>query len=544
MEILKKRYPDIQFLLSFFPYEQVDLSQDPSSLEQWLDRNPLEEVEVLYLIGLVGFALPHRISDWLAERKERVLVFIEEDLGAFASFSHDELLENSQIHLHYAQNDPIDELAQTFPTDRLAIYEGKSFDGQRLQRVSATLSAMYSDILYSHKIAENVIANFSRLSHCFDARGSFAGVPAIICGAGPSLEKSFGTLQTLTDHALIFAGGSAITVLTQNQIQPHFGIALDPNEEEFDRLRQSAYFEGPFLFAPRLHRDVFSTANGPFGYMKTDTGGLVENWLETKLGFDWSPVGPDLGEEAFSVTTLAISYAVALGCNPIILAGVDLSYQQGKRYAGGIEAQANCINDPRALEKPLKRKDIYGNEVETLLKWVMEADCISSFAKKHSNTLFLNATEGGLGFQGMKDCPLEKALKRKNPRDYRAAIHQWIQTKCLPFDQDKFIELIGELEASLQRCATLCVEIILEVERRKESGKFVLFESDLREEIAYECFLEGIDMALNHVLIRYYPHLDPEEGKWQRLFAKYRELKLQIEKFRNILQNTSPAFNL
>ncbi len=534
LEILKKRYPDIGFFLSFFPYEPIELPEDSTSLEAWLEKQDLREIDILYIVGLIGYSLPKSISDWLEEKKERALIFIEEELGAFASFKNTNLLDNPQIHLYYAQEDPIEVLAQMFPCDHLAIFEGKPFDVLTLQRRSAALSALYSDVLYSHKIVENVFKNFSYLASSFDTKGDCKNIPAIICGAGPSLEKSLPELREMKDKALIFAGGSAITALTQNQVAPHFAMALDPNREEFERLKQSTFFEGPFLFAPRLNRQVFSTVNGPFGYMKTDTGGLAESWLEEKLGIEGEPVGAELGSEAFSVTTMAISYAQVLGCNPIILVGVDLSYKEGKRYPDGIEAEEAILNDPRALEKPLVRKGIHGEEVETLLKWVMEADCISAFAENHPDTQILNATEGGLGFEGIPNTSLSQALKGAQTQDLSGAIHQWVVTTPFSFDDEKFTSLMDQLCASLDRCEHLCRQILKELEKGPEGGRLVLYKSDLSEEDAFHCLLEGIDMALERVLTRYHPHIDHAQGKWEREKAKYKELDLQIEKFAKI----------
>lgn len=525
MEILKQRYPDLGFLISFFPHNKVVLPKDDQPLVDWVAQENLNELEVIYLVGLIGYKLPQVLIDWLVEKKERVLIFIEDELGAFVSFTQEEYFLNSQIHFHYAQEDPIEYLAKEFPTVKLAIFEGKPFDAEKLRRRSHTYSALYSDVLYSHKIVENVFANMSRLKGTFDARGTFKQVPAIICGAGPSLEKTLPILEQMKNQALIFAGGSAITAMTKKGVQPHFAMALDPNDDEFERLKQAHYFEGPFLFAPRLHRDVFSTANGPFGYMKTDTGGLIENWLEDELKLQGDPVGPDLGDEAFSVTTLAISYAYALGCNPIILVGVDLAYTDGKRYPEGIEAK-------KEKEKRIKRQDIHGNPIETQLAWVMESDCIAKFAKTHPEITFLNATEGGIGFEGIENTKLAKALEDAPVRDLQGEIHQWIQFHPLLAKTELLPKLLTQLETSLGQCEELVAAISIELEKKVETGKLILMESDLREELAYKCLLEGIDLALNHLLVRYYPNLNTEEGKWERAVAKYLELGEQIRRFR------------
>ena len=540
VEKWQQRYPEIGFSLSFFPFEKVELPGDPHPFLDWVQRQNLSEIEVLYIVGLVGFSLPKQLGDWLAERKERALVFIEEKLGAFAVFNREELLQNPQIHFYYAQEKPLAELAELFPTDRLAVYSQGSFDAAGLIRSSAALSALYSDVLYSHKIVENVLANFRHLHGCFDPRGSFKGMPAVICGAGPSLTRAIPTLKEVKEKAFIFAGGSAITALTVQGVQPHFAMALDPNDEEFERLKQAHYFEGPFLFAPRLHKGVFCTANGPFGYLKSDTGGLIENTLEEEWGIQGDPIGPDLGPEAFSVTTLAVAYAYALGCYPIIFAGVDLAYTEGKRYTHGVEAE-EIGSDPRALEKRSLRQDIYGEEVETLLKWEMESECIANFVKAHPEIEFLNATEGGLGFKGVKNISLKEALSKAPLRDLQGEIHQWIQFSPLQYKEKSLPSFLETLESSLKRCDELCVGMYQALEEKRGEGSLALYQSDFTEELAYPALLQGIDVALTHILFRYYPHLDPEEGKRERDIAKYRELKRQISKFRAILhQQISP----
>lgn len=540
----QSRYPDIHFFLSFFPFEQRELSQDPEPLLQWIKTQKLDEIEVIYIAGLIGFPLPDPLQDWLAQKKERALVFIEEDLGAFAAFEEENLLDNPQVHFHYQNEPSIRSLAEIFPTDRLAIFEGKSFDSDALIQASACLSALYSDVLYSHKIVDNVCTNFRRLKGCFDARGRFEKIPALICGAGPSLQKAIPILKNCEEKALIFAGGSAITALTLQGVQPHFAMALDPNDEEYDRLKQAHFFEGPFLFAPRLHKDVFLTCNGPFGYLKSDTGGLIENILEETVGITGEAIGPDLGEQAFSVTTLATSYAFALGCDPIIFAGVDLAYTGGSRYMEGFTSEQQEEEDPRALEKRKMRKDIFGSSVETLLKWEMESACISAFAKSHPEVTFINASEGGIGFDGIPNISLTKILSDFPQHDLHSKVHEWIQASQLHCCLEKVYPFLIELTSSLEKCEKLCIEIILILEKQKGEGILALHQSDLAEEMAYKALLEGIDAALSRILFRYYPHLDPEQGKRQCELAKYQELKRQIHKFKEILHkvlNKVPA---
>lgn len=150
----------------------------------------------------------------------------------------------------------------------------------------------------------------------------------------------------------------------------------------------------------------------------------------------------------------------------------------------------------------------------------MEADCISAFAANHPETQFLNASEGGLGFEGIENVTLAETLKELKKANTE------FQPEPIPLDTDKLTSLIAGLEKSLDRCAILC-DLIL-----KNDPRSLLHEMDLAEEEAYIALLQGIGAALDRLLIRYYP--DSEE---ERKIAKYRELQLQIEKFKRIINH-------
>ncbi len=302
-------------------------------------------------------------------------------------------------------------------------------------------------------------------------------------------------------------------------ITPHFGMALDPNPEEYERLLPAKPLEMPFLYTNRLLPSVFSLCKGPVGYMKSDTGGIFESWMEEKLDIAGTAIGPDLGREALSVTTLAIAYAYALGCDPIILAGVDLAYTGMKRYADGVVEDPKISiealqKDKRATEQILLEKGRDGKPIYTLVKWVMERDCIEEFAKSHPERRFINATEGGLGFSEIPYAPLG-SIDLSTSFDLRGKIDTEIQQAKLPhITKGKILQLYREVEESLQRCRVIAREMLT----KPVFGKKTLLESDWQEEIAYTALLQLVDPALDRILFRYYQ--DPEkrdERKWQEL---------------------------
>ena len=408
-----ERYPEIFFLLtytSFQPYqlevsdhqlnatrEGERLHSDPidQEMSRWLDLQSLTDVDVLFVYG-VGLGYSYRAAkSWLHEKKERMLIYLEDDLGPLDALLQTEIASqlflDPQVHLHFIKTSQewdvsLKALLETYPSHRIEVAFLESYQKKsprlckhirlKLMRQCAVVNALMTEALYSHRLVENVLANIKRWPHSFFAnrlKNKFKGIPAVICGAGPSLGPAIPLLQQLEDRALIIAGGSTITALSNQGIIPHLGLALDPNPDEYSRLRVTSAFEMPLLYGTRLQPDVFNTSNGPWGYLHSYTGGPCEAYFERELGIQGEPVGPDLGPEAFSVTTLAIALAVEMGCSPILLNGIDLAYTGMQRYAAGVMPSSQVFlqelqQETRASERILKRKGIHGTMVYTLVK--------------------------------------------------------------------------------------------------------------------------------------------------------------------------------
>jgi hypothetical protein len=560
-----ERYPEIGFLLSYTAYEPFEGEET----HVWSSSIPWDDIEVLYVCGLRPGPDYGPILQWIRGGRTRSLVFIEEHLGAIDAFlkqdGAEEMLLHPQVHLRFLADpkkwkDLLEELAQKFPSDRIFCTALSSYPKARLRKLrlqlmrnSASIHALFSDVLHGHKIFANLLPNFKRLPESFYVnkwKGSFAGVPAIICGAGPSLGACVDTLKTLENKALIIAGGSTLAALSRYDISPHLGMAIDPNPDEYLRLKPSQTFETPLLYGGRLLPSVFMTCNGPSGYMRSDTGGACETYFEEQLGITGEAIGPDLGREAFSVTTLGIALAYELGCNPIILVGVDLAYTGMQRYAQGV-VEANQVTlaqmkqETKVTEKQLLRKDRHGKSVHTLVKWVMEAASIGAYAKKHPDTLFLNATDGGIGFPGIEYCPLETAIERHclKQRDLRGLIHSLIQQEHLSdITSDRIEELTGALKASLERSFKISEEMLLEISRVEkdpelplQTGRMVILELDLEEEMAFECLLQMQGPVLDVVMNRYYHFSEERRTLIDKQKSKWEHFKTVIQSAQSIL---------
>jgi hypothetical protein len=438
------------------------------------------DVDILYFYGLAHIDC----KEWLEENPDRQVVFLEDRLERFKSLI---FTDHPRVHFKWISSSwdrLLEECARSFPREKIEVIPVKKsphFRKIRLQlmRKSILWHSVVSETISSHLLYKNIIPNLLRIpntSYVNAWEQQYKNCPIIICGAGPSLKKSAPALKRLQDQAIVIGCGSALSALSHLGIRPHLGIAIDPNAREYDCLSGCTYRDLPLLFGARLYPKVFELFDGPFGYIRSGSGSALESYVEEECGLKQPPLGCDLGREALSVTTLAISLAHFWGCNPIILAGVDLAYDQGIHYVEGVPVSVN-----EAQEKLLRRKNKQGKWVATLTKWVMEQHTIDQFAKKHPQKTFINAS-GGLGFKSIRDQPLESIqLPSVNISMDRVFAESKMEVS---FDQIDVI--FQKLIQSLNRC-----QLLIELLEREKGGKAVLYEYELEEELAYKLLLRA-----------------------------------------------------
>lgn len=507
---------------------------NPSQKEQ-IPPLALDRMDLLYFYG-IGQGEPYFfLREWLRGAKGRRLIFLEDDLSRVASLLHNkkcaQILKDDQVFI--SQPRDVDALAEQFPLAHIEAYclpsrRGRRFQALRLQllRKTALAHALHLDRLHGNQPFENFVRNLRHLPRSFYAnrlQGRFQGVPAIVCGAGPSLDHAIPFLKTVEKKALVIAGGSTLAALSSQGISPHFGMAVDPNLEEYRRLRNSFAFEIPLLYSTRVFPTIFQTCNGPFGYMRSGIGGVPELWIEEELGLLDPLLGQHLNAETISVTAICLAWAQFIGCNPILLSGVDLAYTGGLRYAPGVdvEEKPDLEETKRAADRIVKRKDRKGRPVYTAVRWLMESASFSHFAKMHPETTFLNTTEGGIGFRKIPYCPLEEAGKRffNQEFDLRAKIQQEIGAAPMPAATGEIIaSKMHELKASLTRIIDW-----LEILAGEKQGSSPLAEVELLEEMAYPYLFYDAHLVLDREL-----SLDKKGDKWKHFLNLARKYQLVL----------------
>jgi hypothetical protein len=188
--------------------------------------------------------------------------------------------------------------------------------------------------------------------------GALRGLPAFVCGAGPSLDVSILPLAGAANRAVIFAADSALRALARHGVQADFAVSIDAAKVP-DKCLPPDCPPARVVLAS-VSPPAWQTALPPDRQFFISGAQLTDDWLATQ-GAPRTTLAV-----AESCGSTALELARHLGCDPIYLFGLDLAVNpanQARRHQQdadpGLYTQSNY--DPTAA---LPR--VPGNYVETV----------------------------------------------------------------------------------------------------------------------------------------------------------------------------------
>lgn len=158
----------------------------------------------------------------------------------------------------------------------------------------------------------------------------FKSVPAVVVGAGPSLDRNLRYLARAKGKSLIVACDTALPILSRNGILPDIVMNLDPQSNVMN------FFDGidsrnMTLVAPTIAWPPLKEAwKGDFFFFN-------KNAPDIKMLAEISSKHRELGmlTPGGSVLSVAFDLAFKSGASPIAFIGQDLSYSEDNAYASG-----------------------------------------------------------------------------------------------------------------------------------------------------------------------------------------------------------------
>jgi hypothetical protein len=228
------------------------------------------------------------------------------------------------------------------------------------------------------------------------------GKPAIVVGAGPSLDDNLEQLRANAGRALIVAVDTALRPLLAAGITPNLVVALDPSELNATHLLDADAAGHSWLVSegsldPRV---LPQFAGRAFIFKISDHHPWP--WLRAH--------GCDRGTlRAWgSVLTTAFDLACHAGCNPIMFAGADLAYTnellycrntifEGERsHLTGVAERAAAFRDGLRQRETCAASDIHGRPVLTTPLLVQFRDWLVSRSAEVGDRRIVNATGAGI----------------------------------------------------------------------------------------------------------------------------------------------------
>lgn len=236
----------------------------------------------------------------------------------------------------------------------------------------------------------NTLRNAATISSESDVSrldGLFAGRPAVVISAGPSLDRSLDDLRRLQDQALLIAVDTALRPLLASGVVPHLVVALDPTRGNAEHMLDLPDPSGVYLIAEgSVNQEAFAPFRGrTFVFRVADHHPWP--WLAS--------LGCDRGRLQVwgSVATAAFDVARRVGANPIIFCGQDLAYTNGRSYCRGTTWERTAT--PAGKRAEIADVDIRGDKTTTASHLVSFRDWLVEQSRDESRR-YVNASEGGI----------------------------------------------------------------------------------------------------------------------------------------------------
>ncbi len=339
---------------------------------------------------------------------------------------------------------------------------------------------------YGVRVYRNVKQNLLHQVYSFDAlKDCLSQTPAIICGAGSTLSDNIDLISGLYQHSLICAAGAAASALSRAPAPFHVAAGLDPNPDYY-RFLQSNLFEIPFFYQNRFSSDILDKIQGEKIALPSNAGYVFEEWIAEHLGSDASSF-----DAGWTAATLLVALTTHMGCNPIILVGVDLEADEC-RYARELSQERDVISS-----------------ANTKQDWMMSRLWLKDWVEKHPHITFVS-TSKHLAIPLARNMSLQEVVdsSKVDEGDVKGLLHAAIEKAKRKSHYDRVKKAFDELEESFAIADEILKKMVdlfafYHPHDPTAKGEFILLEYDLKELTCYAAVLMPVWQVWQHVFMRH-----------------------------------------
>lgn len=421
-----------------------------------------------------------------------------------------------------------------------------------LKKIRTTISGMVTLRVSNEKWINNSFNNLQLFKVSIESLiKDLKDKPAVIVSAGPSLEKNIRLLEAVKDKAIIFAVGSAIKILDNYGIKPHYRVAIDGNIAENNIFMDLKDNTIPLIYSNTLYYEILRNYEGPIISMITQID-FLGAYFGYKTGRNF--IGVETGA---SVANATFGLLCQSGCKKTIFIGQDMCFQEGMIHAKGT---IDSKNQSHYNEKThIKMKDIHGNNVYTISPYLQIKYDLDSRIKNYPEIQVINATEGGLGIEGAENKPLKLVLEEDLIDDIKFDSNVLYQNELAKIQSEYDLGICSILEdmkrdieeiTSVNNEKSKLIEVIKK--KRKKEYKQVRILDDLEYVKKLDSQLENNDFynkvvktALNSAFIKikyrytYNEHseLSQDMALESEIIDRIHEIDKYVNNFYQLLEN-------
>lgn len=348
----------------------------------------------------------------------------------------------------------------------------------------------YTASRWIRHLAEN-LPHIATMAPLDALAGAFAGHAGVLVGAGPSLDGCLDTLRALQGHAVICAVSTALPALGRAGITPDFVVAIEGHD-------LSAHFAG----VPNLDR--MTLLPGPVGNPAhfavpvgrrlafAPRGCAAGDWLQRAWGCHQLPSGGSVACTAFA----ALHH---LGCDPLVLTGMDLALTNGRTHAGHTVQGTRRVRYDAATGRVYHwmedREEVTGHwNVIDAAAWgggerVVTRPVFNSFRLWFEcaaetwaqGRQLINATGGGARIHGFREVTLDDWRRRAQPApiDVGATIER-VLGAAVPPDVDALWREVGtelQVVAEAAAAASTAERLAARASKEMEARRYAAFDA-------------------------------------------------------------------
>lgn len=225
-------------------------------------------------------------------------------------------------------------------------------------------------------------------------KNRYKGMPGVMVSPGPSLRKNIHLLPEFAKKGVICCVSHVLRRLNELGVDPDMTVAIEANDLA-PHWVDTRVEETSIMVSENSAPGTIAQPARQFWVMHD---GTVGKWLR-----DENPSAPNM--IASSCTQVALWALMEMGCDPIVMVGLDLSLENGKQYTDGCKGWTRTQGE-------IEVDGYYGEKVQTIATYNVFRDQYNLIFQTPAfmERRCINSTEGGVLIHGVEQLSLQEVL--------------------------------------------------------------------------------------------------------------------------------------